>query len=347
MANKPTGKTPGSEQLKKDLKLHTIGRLYVLWGEEDYLRRYYLGELRRQLIDELTEAFNFHRLTAENFTTELLTDAVEALPMMAERSLVLVEDVDLFERSESERERLCELLSDLPEHVCLVLHYDDFRPDKRKKKLWDALEKNAVMAEFLYQQESDLRAWIVRHFRREGKDISGELCGYLLGQCGLSMTRLDGEIDKICAYAGAERIVRQDIDAVVEPTLDAVVFQISDALAQREFDRALERLHTMFKLQTDPIPIIAAIGSQMRRLRAVKVLQNEGKSVQEIAALCGVPPFTINKTATQARRLSERFCERAVVLCCETDYRLKTSYDDPERLAELLILQLAEEMRHD
>ena len=107
--------------------------------------------------------------------------------------MVLVEEVDLFELNESDREKLTAMLTDVPEYCCLLLTYTDFKPDKRKKKLWDALEKNAVLVEFNYQSESDLRAWIQRHFRAAGKQIAPELCGYLLQQCGLSMTRLDGE----------------------------------------------------------------------------------------------------------------------------------------------------------
>ena len=136
----------GFEQLKNDLKQKSPARFYVLYGEEDYLRRYYAEQLKKQLLDELTEDFNFHRLTTENFSLQTLSDSLEALPMMAERSMVLVEEVDLFELPESDRERLTAMLADVPEYCCLVLTYTDFKPDKRKKKLWDAIEKNAVLA---------------------------------------------------------------------------------------------------------------------------------------------------------------------------------------------------------
>lgn len=259
--------------------------------------------------------------------------------------MILTEDVDLF--AQGDTERLCGLLSDLPEYCCLVLTYQDFKPDKRKKKLWEAIEKNAVLAEFRYQLESDLRAWIRRHFEHEKKSIAPELCGYLLQQCGLSMTRLDAEIGKVCAYCGTDVIVRADIDAVVEPTLDAVVFQLTDALALRRFDEALEKLHALLKMQTEAIPIVAAIGAQMRRLNAAKILQSEGKSAEDLAQLCSMPSFAATKTMGQARRVSEAFCRKAVLLCCQTDEQLKISYGEEERLVELLILQLAEEARHD
>ncbi len=345
MAAKPSGSSAGCAQLKKDLREKRLGSFYILSGQEDYLRRYYLGEIKKQLLDELTESFNLHRLTNETFSLQALSDALQALPMMADRSMVLVEDVNLFDCGDTET--LTALLNDVPPECCLVVHTEEFKPDKRKKKLWEAIEKNAVLADFAYQSETDLRPWIARHFRSAGKQIAPELCTYLLQQCGLSMTRLHGEILKICAYSGAETIVRSDIDAVVEPTLEAVVFQITNALGQREYDRALERLHVLLKMQTEPIPIVAAIGAQMRRLYAAKLLQNAGKSADALASLCGIAPFAASKTMTQARRVSERFCRRAAEHCCRTDYQLKTSYDDPERLTELLILTLAEEASHD
>lgn len=278
---------------------------------------------------------------------QVLSESLEALPMMAERTMIQIDDVDLFALPEDDRTQLAALFSDIPDYACLVLVYADFKPDKRKKKLWDAMEKNAVLAEFAYQTERDLTAWIVRHFRAEKKNISPALCGYLLQRCGSSMTRLDAEIAKICAYSGADDIVRADIDAVVEPTLEAVVFEITDALGQREFDRALERLSVMLKLRAEPIAMLGAVGSHMRRLHAARILQAAGKTSQDLASLCGVAPFAANKCFAQARRLSDRFCAQAMLLCCEADRQMKTSYDDPARILELLILQLAEEARHD
>lgn len=347
MAKKTDAGADGYTQLRRDLKEKSLSRFYIFYGEEDYLRKNYLERVRTALLDDLTADFNFHRMNVESFSVDALADSLEALPMMAERSLVLVEDVDFFSLIEAERERVTGLLADVPQYCCLILSYESFSPDKRKKRLWEAMEKNAVLVEFSYQNESELRAWMQRHFRHHGKSIATETCNYLLQQCGQSMTRLNGEIEKLCAYSGADTIVRADVDAVVEPTLDAVVFQISDALAQREFGRALERLHVLLKLQTDPIPIVAAIGTQMRRLYAANLLSGAGKNADDLAQLTGMRGFAASKTMSQARRLSLPFCRKAVELCCQTDQQLKSSYGEGERLAELLILQLAEEARHD
>ncbi|MBE6927579.1 MAG: DNA polymerase III subunit delta [Ruminococcaceae bacterium] len=342
MAKKPSGDTAGGLQLKSDLKNKSPGRFYIIYGSEDYLCRYYHDQLSKLLLDDLTADFNYHRLTTENFSLQLLSDSMEALPMMSERSLVHMDEIDLFALNEDESERLAQMLADVPDYCCLVMTYSEFKPDKRKK-LWKTVERNAVLAEFNFQDETMLRPWITKHFKDAGKFVTPDLCNYLMSLSGTSMTRLLGEIEKICGYSDAEAIVKSDIDAVVEPTPEAVVFQITDALADRRFDDAVERLHVMFKLQGEAIPIVAMIGTQMRRLRAAKILKN----ADELASVCSLQSFAANKTMTQARRFSERFCNRAVLLCADTDYKLKTSYDEPERLTQMLVLELAQEARND
>ena len=333
----------GAIRLKEDLKQKAPGRFYVIYGEEDYLSRYYFEQLRKLLLDDLTADFNYHKFTTENFTSQGLSDSLETLPMMAERSLIHVDEVDLFGLQQGEQDRIIEILGDIPEHCCLVLSYLDFKPDKRKKKLWDAIEKYAVLAEFRHQEDRELNAWISRHFRAEGKFIQPGLCDYLRQICNSSMTRLDGEIRKIVDYSGAQEIVRSDIDAVVEPTLEGEVFNITDALADRDFDRAMERLHVLFKMRAEPIVIVGAIAAQMRRLYGAKVL----KSGDELARVYAIAPWMATKAVTQARRFSQTFCERGVLLCRDTDLKLKSTKTDPELLVEHLILTLAQEARHD
>ena len=339
---KDQGDTPGTTRLKKDLKDKNLEKCYVLFGEEDYLRLYYFKQIKKQLLDKLTEDFNYHRLTTENFSLQLLADSLEALPMMGERTLVHLDDVPLFELGEDDMKTLIDLLSDLPEHCCLVMTYGNFKPDKRKK-LWKVLEKNAVLAEFLYQRETELRPWIVRHFKARGKNISTQLCNELLDLCGCSMSRLQGEIEKICAYSGTDTIVRSDLTEVVEPTLEAAVFDIINSIADKKYDKALRTLQILLKQQEEPIVIVAAIGTQLRHLREAKYFHQ----LDEVMKICSMGTYAASKTLTQARRFSERFCDRAVILCRDTDYQIKTSYDDKDRLAEMLILKLIEEARRD
>ena len=338
----------GLQELKQALKNKNLGRLYFFHGEETFLLHHYLGQMKKQLLDPLTESFNFHRLDNETFDIRSFADAVENLPMMAEHTLVQVDDIDLFKVTEADRTKMTEILSDIPDYCTVIFTYltVSWKPDKRLKKLWEAVDKNGNVVEFAKQDQRDLVAWITRHFAARSKRISNDLCVYLIDITGGTMTALAGEIDKICAYSGADEIRKSDIDAVTEPVLDAVVFQMTDLLSAGRYDQALNKLQQLLKMQQEPLAILGAVGGHFRRLGAARTLLDRGKSAYDLQKLYGIPDYPARKTMEAARRFSADFCRKAALLVLETDYQMKTSFDDSQRLLELLILQLAQEARH-
>lgn len=347
MAKKPTN-AGTLQELKAHIKNKQPGRLYIFHGEEVFLLNHYLGAIRKLLLDPLTESFNYHSLNHENFDIRAFADAVEAMPMMAEATLVTVDDVDPFKLPEADREKLGQLLSDIPDWCTVVFTFETvaWKPDKRFKKLWEAIDSAALTVEFVKQDQRDLVAWIQRHFAAHHKRITGELCVYLIDITGGTMTALSSEIDKISAFSGADEIKKSDIDAVTEPVLDAVVFQMTDLLSAGNYAAALEKLQQLLKMQQEPLSILGAVGNHFRRISAARTLLDHGKSSAELQKLYGLPDYPARKTMEAARRFRPEFCAKSAELVLETDYRIKTSFDDAERLLELLVLQLAQEARH-
>ena len=331
--------------LKMQLKNRDLGRLYVFHGEETFLLHHYLEQMKSKLLDPLTESFNYHRFNSETFDIRSFADAVENLPMMAENTFVQVDDVDPFKMNESDRTRMAEIFSDIPDYCTVVFTFVTipWKPDKRLKKLWEAMDGTGAMVEFAKQDQRDLIAWVTRHFAANKKQISSDLCAYLIDITGGTMTALSGEIDKISAYSGADQIKKSDIDAVTEPVLDAVVFQMTDLLSAGRYADALLKLQQLLKMQEEPIKILGAVGGHFRRISTARILLDGGRPASELQKLCGIPDFAARKTMEAARRLNPAFCAAAAGLILETDYRMKTSFDDNERLLELLILQLSQE----
>ncbi len=347
MAKKPL-ESNTLQELKQSLREKRTERLYFFHGEETFLLHYYLEQLRKLLIDPGMESFNFHKLTNENFSLQSFGDAVENLPMMAENTMVWVDEIDLFKLPEADREKMAELLSDIPDYCTVVFTYETtpWKPDKRFKKIYDAVSGGTVV-EFARQSQSDLIAWVGRHFAANGKRITSGLCSYLIDITGGTMTALSGEIAKLCAYSGADEITKSDIDAVVEPVLDAVVFQMTDAMGQGEYGAALLKLQQLLKMQQEPLSILGAIGNHFRRLSTARTLLDHGKPASELMSLYRMGEYPAKKTMSAAGRFSGRFCARAAELVLQTDYQMKTSYDDPQRLLETLVMELYREARND
>ena len=244
----------GLQELKAALSRKETCGAYVFYGEEVFLMHYYLDRLKKLAIDEVTESFNFHELNPETFSMDALSEAVEALPMMAEQTMTVVDEVDFFAMDEGSRERMGAIFNDLPDYCTLVFTYETtpWKPDKRYKKLWEAVSKHAKLVEFPKQDRRELVSWVIRHFSARGKVISQQLAGYLIDLTDGTMTALSGEIAKIAAFSGAQEIVKADIDAVTEPVLDAVVFQMTDLMAAGNFGGALLKLQQLFKMQQEP-----------------------------------------------------------------------------------------------
>ena len=338
----------GISELKMAIKQRSLGRLYFFHGEETFLLHHYLEQIKKLLLDPLTESFNYHRLNNESFELRAFADAVENLPMMAESTLVQVDDVDIFKLNESDREKVAEIIRDIPDYCTVIFTYitATWKPDRRLKKLWDAVDSSGLIVEFAKQDQKDLIAWVTRHFAANNKKITTNLCAYLIDITGGTMTALNSEIDKLCAYSGAEEIKKSDIDAVTEPVLDAVVFQMTDFLSAGHYDQAIQKLQQLLKMQQEPLAILGAVGGHFRRISAARTLLDNGRSTFDLQKLCGIPDYPARKTMDAARRCTPKFCRLAAQLVLETDYRMKTSFDEQERLLELLILRLAQEARN-
>ena len=151
MAKKaPDNKSAALDTLKNDISSSDPRRFYIFYGPERYLLEHYLGTLRTLLCPGGLNDFNYRRYEGKGLNVDELASACETLPVFAERTLVEIHDFDLFKMEETQREMLIELLSDLPEHVCLVFVYIgmDYAPDKRLKKLVSAIKSNAHVVEF-------------------------------------------------------------------------------------------------------------------------------------------------------------------------------------------------------
>ncbi len=337
----PKGKTDAAYQkLKQDIRENTLGSLYVFHGEEAYLRDYYLGEMKKKLLPAGMEEFNLHTMDGRSFDGKVLAQLVDCLPMMSRRTMVVVSDYDLFK---GDKEALTAILSDLPDYVCLVFVYDliPYKADARTKLAGVLKEKGSVVA-FNRQAQGDLTDWIARRFRALDHDISTEDAKYLIFLCGDLMNTLVSEIGKIGSYAGDRRVTRRDIDAVATPQLDAVVFQMTDAIAAGNFDRAAGVLGDLFHMQEAPIKLLSVLGRQLRQLYSARLAIDRGKNAAYLMELWGLrSAYPAERLMQSARRFSLAWCRRAVIRCAETDLTMKSTGTSGEELLTGLLMELA------
>ena len=338
----------GYQKLKNDLASGEIGQVYVFHGEESYLREYYLGALKKALVPAGFEEFNYHRLDGKTASMAELSEAVEAMPMMAERTMVVVTDCDLFKLGEDARSIVVGMLEDFPEYCCLVFVYDlvEYKPNKTYKKLCAALDRRASVVKFDIQDKSDLINWIRRRFRALGKDIDAHVAEHLIFTCGALMTGLVPEIEKIGAYARGRAVTVDDVNAVADPVLDAVVFNMTNAITRGDYNGASEILGQLLKKQEEPFMILAVVGKELRRLYTARIALDEGRDKFWLMEQWGMrSDYGARLLLDAARRTTRAWCENSVQLCQRLDRRMKSEKGvDDEGELKLLLMELAQKL---
>lgn len=343
--NDSRGRSGGYEALRAAIKAGVPANLYIFYGEERYLLQTMARQLKELLIPGGFEEFNYHRLTGKGLTVQELAETAEAMPMMAEHTLITVTDMDIFKLDESQRTALIDLLGDFPPYCTLVFLYEQvpYKRDGKMKKLCAALNEYVQEVEFVQQERSDLLKWLKRRFAATGHDIDQTAADHLLFTCGSLMQGLIPEVEKIAAYARHERITVADIDAVAEPVLDARIFDMTNAVTARNYDRAAAILADLLRMQTEPIAILAALGKELRRLYTARLALDGGKDrvwLKELWSMSSDYPAKLLLQA--AKNVDHDWCRQAVKRSQTLDRRMKSERNmDSEGELKLFLMELA------
>lgn len=330
------------KKLRQDLKSGQIEQMYVFHGEEKYLMEQCVTQIRQQLVPEGMEEFNLHTFQGKEIDVTELAATMDNFPMMSERTLIVVTDFDLFGCSEKKKEILTRAISDLPEYLCLIFVYDMLEYKIGTGKFQNLVKKTAEIVDFAPLEQGDMVDWIRRRFKELGKSIDDADSEYLLFLCGGLMTGLQGEIHKIASYASEPKIARRDIDAVAEPVLEAQVFDITNAIGNRNFVKALGALADLYAMKVKPQQIMGLLCKHLRQMYSARLVLEARKGTPRLMELWNMRTnWQADKLMNCARVCSLTWCRKAVQMAAETDLAMKSSGRDAEELLTEFLLRLA------
>lgn len=318
-------KTPGDYPLpsfRRDVAENRISNLYILWGEETYLRDFYVSELINKLADG--DETGVRILSGKECTPQALSDAVLSCPFLSERSLVIVKDVDILSPDAKLAAAAPGILGSVPEETCLVFVLGDSepggsRPNKKIAEVFSACGKSVC---FSRPAPDEFNRWIRRRFAALGKNCSARDADYLASLCGGLMFAAIPEIEKVGAFARGAEITREDIDAVVIPVTETVIFKLTDAVAGRSVADAEAQLEILMKQKLRREEAVSQLGAAMRRLYAARLIMDSGKGRNEYMAAFGVrSTYAADIHMRQARAFTAERLREAVVLCARAEQK--------------------------
>lgn len=327
------------------IKNGEAARCYVLEGEEEFVKRSALEALKKKLLSGGFEAMNDSRLTDPD--ADALIAANETLPFMAQRRIVTVLESGLLSGKSGNYdedkcvESLRAYLDNLPETSCLVFFVRG-KADARRK-LYQTLKKKAVVVSFERLSDRELTQWIAKKCKSLGKTISQDACARLFFSVGRDLTLLNGEVEKLCAYAGdGPEVTSDDIAAVCIKTVEYKVFDMANALLDGDGKRAFSLLNNILREGEDRLFLLSLLGRQCRQLLGAARLSANRQPPAAIAQQIGIPPFAVQKTLAQARRYGAETLARLTRECTNTEYLIKSGQMADEGALEKMMLTVLE-----
>lgn len=334
-------------ELKQQLK-NDPAPVYFLYGEERYLTGVYAARIADKAVggDDLA-AFNLHKFNGQDHEWSHIEDAAEALPLMSERSCVLVRDLDA--AKSADHDRIMEWLKQ-PSPTCTVVFYaDGMTVDDKKNAKWKnfikAVEKVGGVVRFDRKTTADIVKLLCTGATRRGCTLRPDTARLWVEQSGDDLTLLLNELDKLCALADGGEITPALIGAAAVQQLEAKVYDLSKAILQKRYDRAYGIIHRLYAMREDPIAVLAVLAGDYANLYRAKAADAAGVPVGQLAEDFGCKgrEFRLTNAARDSRTLSVETLRQSLDVLTEADTRMKsTSMDNrvvlEETVAKLILL---------
>ena len=215
------------QRINEDIKTGNFKQIYLLYGEERYLKNQYTTRLRKALCQEGDE-MNTHFYQGKDFSVGEVIDLAETLPFLAERRVMFFKATGLFK---SGGEKLAEYLAS-PNNTTFFV-FTESEVDKRSK-LYKAVQSKGYAAEFTVQDENSLKRWIAGILGREGKKISENTAQLLLSKTGTDMENIQMELEKLICYClDRDVVTAEDVEAVCTTRITNHIFDMVNAIAEK------------------------------------------------------------------------------------------------------------------
>jgi DNA polymerase-3 subunit delta len=318
---------------------------YLFHGEDEFSRSETLADFKKRMGDPGLVELNTTVLDGRKVTLGELQHACDSVPFMADRRLVIVEGLLTRLEPKGQKEYLEELtqyLKHLPETTRLALVENKSIGKNNPVHRLALADERGHVKEFKPPQKRGLNRWIEERVKKKGGQISAAVTETLAAFVGNDLRLLDQEIEKLVAYVnGARPISENDVRLLVSYVQEANVFEMVDALGQRDAQRAAKLLHQLLDEGEHPLRLLGMIVRQFRIMIQVKELSERGMSQQKMAARLKLHPFVVKKAVRQAMNFSMEQLEAIYRRLLETDVAIKTGQMDEVLALDMLVVGLA------
>ena len=319
------------QRILSHMKENNFQNVYLLYGEERYLKRQYTEKLKKALAGD--DTMNVHFYEGKDVPVTEIIDLAETMPFLAERRVIFLSDSGLFK---SGGEQMAQYLEAPNETTFFV--FTESEVDKRSK-LFKIVSAKGCAVEFTAQDENTLKRWIGGLLAKEGLKITESTVLLFLSKTGTDMENIQTELEKLISYClGKGVVTSEDVETICTTRLQDRIFDMTEAVARKQTSVALSLYYDLLALKVSPLQILSMLSRQYNLMLQAKELKKRGVPDREIASKIGVPPFVVSKYLSQASKYKSSELRNALERCAQADQDVKTGLMNDKMSVELIIL---------
>ena len=321
--------------IDEDIKTGQFKKVYLLYGEEDYLKKQYRDKLTKALMNG-GDQMNLAKYEGKDVSVEEVISFADTMPFFADRRVVVVADSGFFKSSQ---EVLAEYITRIPETTCMV--FVESEVDKRSKT-YKAVTKAGCAVDFSMPDERMLTSWMMGRVKAAGKTMTREAWTEFFDRSSDSMDHRDREMEKLLSYVyEKDSITLEDVEAICTKQVQTKVFEMISFLASKNLTKVLELYHDMLAAKEPPIRILALIIRQFDQMYVMKDMASQGMNAQTIANKMGVRDFIVRKNLGLARNFTMEQIRALLEDAADLDERAKTGRINDQLAVEMLMIRWA------
>ncbi|MCI8783067.1 DNA polymerase III subunit delta [Lachnospiraceae bacterium 48-21] len=323
------------KSLNEDIKSGKFKNVYLLYGEEAYLKKQYKDRMTKAIIPD-GDTMNYAYYEGKGINPAELVDLAETMPFFAERRLIVAENSGFFKNATPE---LADYIKSMPDTTCLLFIENEV--DKRGK-MYKAVKDRGRIVEMGRQDEKTLLYWIAGNVKKEGRQIKESTARYLVSKTGTDMENLEKELEKLFSYTlGKDEITAADIDDICTTQITNKIFDMIEAVAAKRQKQALDYYYDLLALKEPPMRILYLLARQFKLLLEVKDLMGRGNDKAQIAKTAKLHPFVAGKYMQQCRTFSKAELRDIMEEAASTEEMVKTGRMNDVMSVEIFIVKFS------
>lgn len=334
------------EVLRKDISSKHFAPVYLIFGDDSYLKNYYKDTLAKKSYDG-DQFFNLQKFEGDCDLQEVF-DAVNQFPMMAERKCVTLSDFDFEHAAKSDFDRLLELISCANDTCVLIICFDtvdfDAKRGAKEKKILAAVEKaGGTIAEVNHRTITALVKMLSDGAKKRGCNFGEIAARYLIEISGNDLSTLQNELNKLCAFVGSGDISKEIVEQIAVKSIDASVYEYVKQILCSNVSAALTMLDDMFFMRIEPMIILSTAASSYVDIYRAYTANIKGVSKADIAADFKYPKnklFLIDRATQNLKSFNSTKLRLSLAAIADADKALKSFGAEPRVVLEQLTVKL-------